>query len=383
MDVRPARPADPLRSHDLAELLRTARAAALQAGVTRLADITLLDTIGLPVWQAIRPASRALSVHQGKGWTAEEAKVGALLEAVESHWAEDFAAPVRRCRWRDLQAKARPPSLADLAANRERPPEADALYDWVEAERLDGQGAMFLPFDLVSLDFTCRVPSPFDRASNGVATGVSRAEAVLASLHELVERDALAEWGAMDLHERMECMLDPASVGQAWFHHLRDAVERAGARLRCYTVPSLIGTPVFACEVSDLGKAARPFRATSGHAAHPSKKVALFKAVTEAIQSRAAFIAGARDDLYPWRYCDPRDSIEVAFGLPLPPGADAADFKDVPDGPATLDGLLEALARAGFPDAAAVTLAEPEGLCVVRSFVCGLGSPTRLRRRET
>jgi len=44
-----------------------ARGAAAAAGVTRLAEITGLDLVGIPVFQAIRPAGRSLSVHQGKG----------------------------------------------------------------------------------------------------------------------------------------------------------------------------------------------------------------------------------------------------------------------------------------------------------------------------
>lgn len=379
MAVRPDRPADPLRALAAAELLPAAHAAARRAGVTRLADITRLDVIGLPVWQAIRPASRALSVHQGKGWTAAEAQLGALLEAVESDAAEGFAAPVTASRWSDLPPDLQPPPLADVAADRDRPPDESVAIDWVLAERLDGAGAMALPFDLVSLDFTRRTPSPFDRASNGVATGSSREEALVAALHEIVERDAMAEWQAAELEERMACMVDPASVGAAWFEHLSQAILSAGARLRCYAVPSVTGTPVFACEISDPGKAARPFRATSGHGAHPWPEVALFRAVTEAIQSRAAFIAGARDDLYPWRYEDPRAAIDIAYGLPLPMELEPIAFASVAKGPATLPALLSALASAGFPDAVAVTLAEPEGLCVVRTFVSGLGSVTRRR----
>jgi len=56
------------------------------------------------------------------------------------------------------------------------------------------------------------------------------------------------------------------------------------------------------------------------------------------------------------------------------------DFSDVADGPAKLDELVRALADRGYPDIAAITLARPQGLWVVRAFVCGLGSLTRRRR---
>src|SRR5215216_7418008 len=59
-----------------------------KAGITRLADVTSLDWIGLPVYQAIRPNSRNISVSQGKGLTRAQAKVSALMESLESLHAE-------------------------------------------------------------------------------------------------------------------------------------------------------------------------------------------------------------------------------------------------------------------------------------------------------
>src|SRR5215207_7185666 len=94
-------PWDPTRSADSQAVLRRARAAAADAGVTRLADVTRLDRLGLPVWQAIRPMSRALSVHQGKGATDTDAQIGALLEAVESDSAERFDSEGPICRFDD------------------------------------------------------------------------------------------------------------------------------------------------------------------------------------------------------------------------------------------------------------------------------------------
>jgi ribosomal protein S12 methylthiotransferase accessory factor len=59
-----------------------------RVGITRIADVTWLDDLGLPVYQAIRPGSYLLSVSQGKGLTPELAKVSAAMEAVEMWHAE-------------------------------------------------------------------------------------------------------------------------------------------------------------------------------------------------------------------------------------------------------------------------------------------------------
>lgn len=348
--------------------------------MTRLADVTRLDTIGLPVWQAVRPWSRALSVHQGKGASNDDARLGALLEAVESHAAETFAGDTVDCAFDVMALSSRAPEIGDFARRRSEPPAADAATRWVRAKRLIGKGELFLPLPVVSLDLTVGVPSRFERTSNGVATGATRADALMASLHELIERDAVGQWKRLDLEKRIASVLDLRTVRLDWLVRLAERIEAAGATLRCYRVPSLVGTPVFACEINDWTKAAAPYRTANGRGAHPLPEIALFKAVAEAIQSRAAIIAGSRDDLYPWRYAAREKAVTVAFGLPPPPGMAAIDYRSIEPGPDRLEPLLAALDRAGYRDVAAVTLVEPPGLCVVRSFVCGLGSLTRERR---
>jgi ribosomal protein S12 methylthiotransferase accessory factor len=378
--MTPLGPADPARAVAAADLLGAALAAGHEAGVTRLADVTRLDRLGLPVWQAVRPMSRALSVHQGKGATATDAKVGALLEAVESHAAETFEAEGPVCPFDALPERERGPTIADFAAERERPPAAGRETRWVEAVDLIGGGPSWLPFDVVSLDFTQVDPSPFDRASNGVAAGATRDEAVAVALQELIERDAVTEWRAGGLLACMEATLDPDTVPFDWFHLWRERIAAAGAAMRCYVVPSLTGSPVFACEINDRGKDGAPYRAIHGRGCHPLPELALFKAIAEALQGRVTYIAGARDDLLPSDYASPDTAFVVAFGLPLPPGMAGIDFSEIAPGPAGTAAIATALDRAGYGRIAVVELGRPAGLWVLRAFACGLGSMTRRRR---
>ena len=44
--------------------------------ITRLADITGLDSLGVPVYVAVRPRGRLLQASQGKGARAIDAKLG-------------------------------------------------------------------------------------------------------------------------------------------------------------------------------------------------------------------------------------------------------------------------------------------------------------------
>ena len=374
-------PSDPLRSAAAGALLPAARAAAARAGVTRLTDITRLDCLGLPVWQAVRPMSRALSVHQGKGATDADAQLGALLEAVESDSAETFGAEGPNCRFDALPGASRGESLADFALDRERPPAADASYRWAVAHDPISGGPIHLPFEIVSLDLTVDVPSAFDRGSNGLAAGASRAEAITVALMEVIERDAVTEWQTRGL---LACTGDAIRLDTVpfdWLGEWRERLHRAGVSVRIYLVPSVVDLPVFACELNDMGKTGAPYRAIQGRGCHPVPEVALFKALAEAIQARATFIAGAREDLPPATYARrARGGMDIMFGVPPAPGMNGVDFGAVAPGPEGADAITDALARAGYPRIAIVPLLDGGGIAVVKAFVCGLGSVHRRRR---
>lgn len=370
-------PADPLRSVRAPALLEPARAAARAAGVTRLAELTRLDCLGLPVWQAVRPMSRALSVHQGKGVSDADAQLGALMEALESHHAEAFEAEGPRCSFEALAAAHRPADLADVAADRRAPPDSRAEQRWVEAVDLSTGEPLFLPFDLVSLDLTRHVPSPFDRSSNGIAAGASRDEAITVALQEAIERDAVTEWRAGGIIGCTASALDPGTLPFDWFHEWRERIRAAGAALRCYRVPSIGGTPVVACELQDFAKEGAPYRATQGSGCHALPELALFKALAEAIQCRATAIAGAREDLPPPAYGSDPGTVEIGFGLPLPRGMTGVSWSAVEPGPAD---LVAALGEAGYPQIAAVSLATLPGIAIAKVHVCGLGGLRRRRR---
>jgi ribosomal protein S12 methylthiotransferase accessory factor YcaO len=69
------------RTCDPLETVRRYEPVAPVIGLTRLANITGLDVIGIPVWVGIRPNSRGLSTSQGKGLTDAAAKASALMES--------------------------------------------------------------------------------------------------------------------------------------------------------------------------------------------------------------------------------------------------------------------------------------------------------------
>jgi ribosomal protein S12 methylthiotransferase accessory factor len=71
-----------------ADTYRRVRPHLRRIGVTRVADITGLDRVGIPVFNAICPRSRdTVSVYSGKGVTPTAARTSAVMEAVERYHA--------------------------------------------------------------------------------------------------------------------------------------------------------------------------------------------------------------------------------------------------------------------------------------------------------
>src|SRR4051794_5945638 len=62
-------------------------------GITRVADITRLDDIGLPVHVAYRPAGLTYAVSIGIGDTPAQSRVSAVMESIEAWHAENLRLP--------------------------------------------------------------------------------------------------------------------------------------------------------------------------------------------------------------------------------------------------------------------------------------------------
>ena len=71
-------------------LARITPLAWKQFGITRVANITGLDNIGIPVYVSVRPNSKSLSVSQGKGVSDDLAKISAMMESIETWHAENI-----------------------------------------------------------------------------------------------------------------------------------------------------------------------------------------------------------------------------------------------------------------------------------------------------
>jgi ribosomal protein S12 methylthiotransferase accessory factor len=359
--------------------------AASACGVTRLADITRLDRLDIPVFQAVRPWGRALSVHQGKGLRAADARIGALMEAIENHQGESFNGPRRFAAYNELRSAERAGRPGDFGDGPNLAPGDDESLVWTPAHRLLSDEILWVPFDSVSLDYTQRTAAPVDRTSNGMGAGRASGFAARAALMELIERDAVTEWSKRPLAVRTGDRLSIYTVPFAWFRQLSDRIEAAGLRLSIYRLPSLANFPAFICEIRDPPSAI-PGRRSIGAACRLTAEAALISTVTEAAQARLTLIAGVRDDLEPSLWLR-RLSDEVPLATPMPSHMQPIAWREACRGFASENASMEpkdialALARVGFPDSALIDLSPPGlGVSVVKAFSPGLGAFGRRRR---
>lgn len=283
-----------------------------QAGITRLADVTGLDWVGIPVYQAIRPNSRNLSVSQGKGLTRVQAKVSALMESLELFHAEEIRQPTVRATVSTMRRQlAYDPYL--LPRSEPSHLHDGTPLDWVAATDLRTGAPTWVPKRLCLLDGTLderrRVPI-FQATSNGLAGGNTVGEALIHGLCEVIERDCLARLPPRLAPERM---VDLGTVDSRLAQGLLGRFERAGIRASIADATGPTGLPCFQVWL-DHSEAATLH---VGSGCHPSRLTALVRALTEAAQSRATAIAGSRDDVTRAHYSRPaRARPDEALSFP-------------------------------------------------------------------
>jgi ribosomal protein S12 methylthiotransferase accessory factor len=266
-------------------------------GITRVARLTGLDHLGIPVWTAVRPAAHTLVTSQGKGANDTLARISAVLEAAELWHAER---PVRLAE-HATYGELRPPyPLAALPVKRDHPGLADIPLDWTAGVALHSSKEVLVPADLVRREEQRDVPKAevFAVTSNGLACGNTRQEAILHALLETVERDVLHRDHVSG--GRSRTLLDPTSVTDPYCAELIGRFTGAGMWLEIVHVGSPYGIPAFAAYIWSEDYPV----VFAGSGCHTFPQIALSRALTEAAQSRLTCIAGTRDDL---------ESHEAAF----------------------------------------------------------------------
>jgi ribosomal protein S12 methylthiotransferase accessory factor len=347
-----------------------------KAGITRVADITGLDDVGIPVVVAVRPGSGSLAVEAGKGATLHAAATSAAMEAIERFVAEEN--PCDDVRGTINQVGDRLPCAPEAFSRLSRATlNYDRAMNWTLATDLFTGEETLVPEYLVNLSTT--IPSlmagPWGASSNGLASGNHVPEALCAALYECIERDATSCWGIAHERGAVRPFIEHSTLEGEVINGLIEQVHRADAEVALFWCPTEVGIPTVTAYLWSNKPGVGVYK---GYGCHLDPEIAMVRALTEAVQARTIFFAGARDDMLRGQFDAMRRS-DILGPESIMENSKPISINDIPDrGTGSFHGdvsvLLESMANAGFTGAYAreLELGREFEVAVVRVVTPGL-----------
>ena len=371
------------RSQSLNATLNRALRLAPVMGITRIANVTGLDVVGIPVVMVCRPNSRSVAVSQGKGFDLASARASGLMEAAELYHAETTTLPLRLASYEELRFKHKVVEIEDLPRGLGSHFHRSLRILWCEGQDLLNGEKVLVPYEMVHTNYTVPLPDGhgcFSASSNGLASGNSLVESISQGICEVIERDAVALWKMRKKKRKDKDRLGLHSVDDSICQAVLKKFEQAGLSVAVWDITTDIKIAAFACLIIPQDNSSMWHCAiAAGYGCHPTREIALLRALTEAAQTRLTVISGLRDDFRSETYeelLDP-DVIELTRDQ-VRRSEPRRDFRKAPTKngktlEADLAWELNCLKRAGIGRVIAIDLTKPEfGLSVVRVIVPGL-----------
>lgn len=362
-----------------AETVARVRPLLRDMGITRVANVTGLDRIGLPVVMVCRPNARSSAVFHGKGLTLDAARASGLMEAAETYHAETSDRALKLGSYEDLRASHR---LIDVEALPRAPQSryrSTLPMLWVEGRDLLADASVWLPYEVVHANATLpRLPGSdcFAASTNGLASGNHLLEAISHGICEVVERDASSLWNQSHRSHREQTRIDLGTLDDDACQDVAGRMEAAGLTVAVWETTTDVGIPAFWCIIIDERRTAA--HAGYGAGCHPARHIALLRALTEAAQVRLTYVVGSREDLSHDDYTRPVVAAKLRSARALISVGGARDFRDVltrdfETFEDEIDWILGKLRAAGLTQVVLVDLTKPEvRLPVVRVVIPGL-----------
>ncbi len=266
------------------------------AGVTRVAEITHLDRIGIPVYSAIRPdaAEGAVSIYAGKGATKPQAKASAMMESFERYSAElndehrqNFICGIFEG---SVDEYLNPDSLIlpDLLFD----PKTSEM-EWVRSTNLKDDSIILVPANAVYHPYIPKnTVKIFQSNTNGLASGNKLEEAVFHGMMEVVERDA---WSIFESKRQKKPEISCENSDNEIIRNILAMFKEVGINVKLVDLTADVKITTVAA-VSDDTILKDPALLTLGVGTHLDPEVAVIRALTEVAQSRATQIHGTRED---------------------------------------------------------------------------------------
>ncbi len=284
------------RSSTPRETLRRIEPYLAKIGVTRLADITGLDQLNIPVVGAYRANAKSMVAASGKGIDVDSALVSGAMEAIEIQVAEEAKLSVIQASYEELHKSYNMPDLERFPRVKNAHISPYVPYKWVLGWDIIQQCEVPVPIKNIIMagnDFF----DPFAPGSNGLASGSVFIEAVASGLYEVIERDAIAcAVVGEDLFDRPIKRFHGSQFPYPTGSQLVESLVKKGVVPVVWDITNDIGIPTYICKLLDQKRPEMGIY--KGHAAHSDPEVAFIRAVNEAAQARCIFIAGARDDMF-------------------------------------------------------------------------------------
>lgn len=369
-------------------------------GITRLANTTGLDYIGVPTYSCVCPGSTdTIWVYSGKGLTLEHARISAIMECIErtsSLWNQERVIVASYSTLSKDSLVWGPDNFTECVSPHYS---NDKPIAWIRANHLLNDSFVWVPADLV---FNGRrqafeIPSAFQvSTSNGLGAGLSKKQAIIQALGELIERDAISCIELRSSHFGAAFILNLSHLlgmnESLFFEQFRDNTDLAltitpaslpieasaiykryhdaGLNVQIKYIPNDFGVPVFgaaAVEVISFNSVL----ATAGYGASLNPMEAICRALLELAQSRATDRQGGREDCG-YEEKDRLQDPPFAHWL-AEPSSRAIDYatlvEQMTTKPITVKNLLSCLSTAGLNDVAIVNFETYEGIFVVRAVV--------------
>ena len=262
-------------------------------GATRLAEISQLATHGMPVYQSTRPVpyghtkGGTTTGAQGKGPSADQARISCLAETVEGYCLEPKNEHMIRASYgflREHQAVADPRQFTRAIGV--QPVRIHEPLMWTEVLCLEQKTTVLVPAELVFFDFFATdyaTRSVFPCSTHGAGAGATHLEAVTHALYECIEG-------------HYEAALESGAVRPRRLRHKLDGTQ-AGSEIdiRLYTVlfPGIDNLPFVFCTADSVNMS------FVGSGCFSNVDTAVARAVSEAVQAISTSHSGSREDLDP------------------------------------------------------------------------------------
>ena len=269
------------------------------AGITRIADITDLDRIGLPIYTAIRPTAEdgAVSIYGGKGISKDHAKASAMMEGFERYSAEKQENDeVTVASLKEISEKGEyiDPVSLNLPKDFKKENLEAMQLEWSLAKDIVSGEEFYIPTNAIFHPYIHdnHVQSLFKSNTNGLASGNILEEAILHGMLEVIERDA---WSIFELTHKNYAQIDLESIESETVNDIIEKFESEGIKIKLMDFTADVKIPTIAASADDtVTKDAGLL--TLGMGTHLDPEVAILRALTEVAQSRATQINGARED---------------------------------------------------------------------------------------